>query len=183
LQAEKRKILGNQKEFIIPFVGLSLGYHEFTYEVNELFFENFEYSEIKKGQLKVDLSFEKQEIMLVLNFQLRGSVKVECDRCTDAFDHPLNGEERLIFQFGESYSEDSDEIITLPKNAYEINIAPFIYEFIHLLLPIQRIHPDNQDGNSGCNQKVINKLNEYAENNKTDTRWEVLKKLKENNNL
>jgi uncharacterized metal-binding protein YceD (DUF177 family) len=175
--------LGKQKEFLIPFVGLNLGNHEFTYEVNELFFENFEYSEIKKGQLKVDLSFEKQETMLVLDFQIDGTVEVNCDRCTDAFNYQIKGEERLIFQFGESYSEDSDEIITLPENAYEINIAPFIYESIHLLLPIRCIHPDNQDGESGCNPKVIEKLNEHIKNKETDPRWDALKKLKENNNL
>ncbi len=171
--------MGKQKDFIIPFVGLGLGFHEFTYEVNDVFFENFEYSEIKKGNVNVSLSFEKQESMFVLDFQIKGTVNIECDRCLEDYNQDISSSQQLIIQFGETYNEESDEIITIPENAYEIDVAPYIYEYIHLSLPIRRVHSGLKDGSSGCNQKVIKKLNEHSESEQTDPRWDVLKKLKE----
>jgi len=165
-------------EFIIPFKGLSLGFHEFTYEVNDLFFEEIDYSEIKRGEIKVDLELEIQETMLIFNFKIDGSVEVDCDRCLEAFNYPINGEQRLFIQFGASYKEETDEMITIPKDDHEINIAPIIYEYIQLLLPLQKMHFDDENGEMTCNKEMLEKLNAISKEEEIDPRWEILKKLK-----
>lgn len=165
-------------EFVIPFKGLSLGFHEFTYEVNDLFFEEIDYSEIKKGEVRVDLELEIQETMLIFNFKINGSVEVDCDRCLDAFNYPIAGEQQLFVQFGASYKEETDEVIIIPKDDHEINIAPIIYEYIQLLLPLQKMHFNDENGEMTCNKEMLEKLNLTSEEEEIDPRWEILKKLK-----
>jgi len=48
------------------------------------------------------------------------------------------------------------------------------------LLPIKKVHPEDNDGNSTCNPKVIKKLEELENQNPIDSRWNELKKLKNN---
>ena len=100
--------MAKTKEFIIPFKGLGLGFHEFTFEVSKKFFEEIEYSEIKNGSINVGLTLEKQETMMVFNFTIDGEIGVNCDRCLEPFDYLVNGQQQLIVQFGESYKEETD---------------------------------------------------------------------------
>lgn len=170
--------MARTKEFIIPFKGLALGFHEFSFEIDKTFFEEIEYSEIENGKLSIALSFEKQENMLVLNFSIDGGIEVNCDRCLEAFMLPVNGTQQLIVQFGESYKEETDEIIILPEHEHEFNIAPYLYEYIYLLKPIQCMHPDDEEGEIGCSSEIIDKLNDLNSQETIDPRWEELKKLK-----
>ena len=169
------------KDFIIPFEGLSIGNHEFIFDVNHLFFEEITYSELKNGQVKVKLDFEKQETMLILSFSIEGSIEVTCDRCADNFNYPIKGEQQLLIQFGDQFIEESSDIIVIPRGDSEVNLAPYIYEYIFLMLPIQKIHPDNKNGKSTCNPEMLKKLNELSYKEKQhDPRWDALKKLKKN---
>jgi len=169
------------KDFIIPFEGLGIGNHEFVFDVNQLFFEEIAYSEFKNGAVRVKLDLEKQDNMLILLFNISGVVKVLCDRCAEEFNYPIQGDQQLLVQFGDQFVEESEDLIIIPRGDYEINLAPYIYEYICLLLPIQRIHPDDKSGKSMCNAEMLKKLNELSFNIKQDDpRWDVLKKLKKN---
>jgi uncharacterized metal-binding protein YceD (DUF177 family) len=163
--------------FVIPFSGLKPGKHEYSFVIDNEFFEHFEYSELKAGMLKVDLLLEKQENMLVLHFTIDGTVHVMCDRCLDYYDQPVSGTEQLIVKFGETSYEETDEIVVIPVTEHRINVGHFIYEYIHLLLPYKCVHPDDENGTSRCNQEVIDKLNITWDDESTDPRWDDLKKL------
>ena len=41
-------------DYILPIAGLSNGYHDFEYEIDEKFFDIFEFSEVQKGCVKVN---------------------------------------------------------------------------------------------------------------------------------
>ena len=73
------------KQFVIPFGGLKSGMHKFSIKVDDLFFEQFEYSEIKKGSVSVEVGLEREEKMLILNFIISGKVEMHCDRCYEPF--------------------------------------------------------------------------------------------------
>lgn len=171
--------MNNLKDFVIQFRGLGVGNHEFEFKVNHSFFESYSYSELEEGDIAVKLLMEKQETMLVLNFSIDGKVKVMCDRCLEDFNFMINSTEQLIVQFGESHQELSEEIVVIPDNAYEIDIAPYIYEYINLSLPIQKFHPEDPDGNSLCKNEMTTKLDELSGEQQTDPRWDALKKLKD----
>ena len=46
-------------EYVIPFVGLKTGIHTYEFDVDDTFFEGFEYSIIEKGKVHVKLELEK----------------------------------------------------------------------------------------------------------------------------
>jgi uncharacterized protein len=167
------------KEFLISFSGLSLGKHEYEFEIKDKFFESLEYSEIKKGNVHLDMTLEKHSVMLILNFSFKGEVTVMCDRCADDFEIPVEGENRLIVKFGPEPGEESEDIIVIGEGEHEIDISQYIYEYITLALPLQRIHGDDENGVSLCDPEVLKKLEEISVKHEqgTDPRWDALKGL------
>jgi hypothetical protein len=45
--------LKSLRNFSIPFTGLKLGKHQFEYIINDAFFDEFEYSLVKKADLNL----------------------------------------------------------------------------------------------------------------------------------
>jgi uncharacterized protein len=127
----------------------------------------------------------KQSGMLALTFQFKSQVLVECDRCLNENFIPVNGEQKLIVKFGEEREhdpKDDDEVLVLPPSETELNIAQYIYEYMNLLLPYQKIPCELLNNKKLCNQEVIQKLNQFQAIEKeaettTDPRWDALKSL------
>lgn len=171
-------------KYVIPFAGLKEGRHEFEFDVEDSFFDQFDSSEIKKGKLTVNVILEKNPRILEMSFFITGIVKSICDRCLDELNLSLQYQGKLFFKFGEESYELTDEIIMLSPSEHKIDISQYIYEFIHLALPYRRIHEDI-NGISGCNSGMIQKLdlltnNETSEKNNNST-WEKLKEIIDKN--
>jgi uncharacterized metal-binding protein YceD (DUF177 family) len=170
------------KEYKIQFSGLSDGIHQFSYEISNAFFENFEHPIVSGGEVKVNLELDKKPTLLTLNFSFTGSLNVECDRCTVTAPYPIEGTSRLLIQLTDGESDD-DDLIYLPNDAYEYNIAHYLYETLALSLPL-RVVPCEIDGDKTiCDQKVIGYLDAMSvpepeeEEPESDPRWDALKKL------
>jgi uncharacterized metal-binding protein YceD (DUF177 family) len=173
-------------EFLIPFIGLKLGKHQFEYQINKAFFESFDYDEFESADIKVSVVFDKKSTMLELNFKHKGTIHVPCDLTNEMFDFPIKGNLKVIVQFGEEYNDDNDELLILPHGEHEINISQIIYEMIALSIPFRKVHPGVKDGT--LDSEALRKLNELRveevkeeENNNTedniDPRWDKLKQL------
>lgn len=162
------------KEFEIPFVGLKEGLHDYSFEITAGFFESFDYSEVNNAEIKVNVQLEKQIRMLIFRFKMKGFVVVECDRCLDDLKLDVEGDDRLIVKFGQEWAEETEEILIIPEKESKINISPFIYEYIMLMLPYQRVHPEGS-----CDQEMVSRLSEHLEK-QSDPRWDALKDLKGN---
>ncbi len=154
------------------------GSHQFDFEIDDSFFENFEYSEIRNGVIHLHLLIEKEENLLVFHFDFKGHVRVPCDRCYEPFDLPVEGNERLILKFGHDYHEESEEVQVVPIGENHFDIGQFIYEYIHLSLPVRRVHPENELGENTCDEGIINRLEDHSTPAGPDPRWEILLKLK-----
>jgi len=166
------------KQFEISFKGLKIGDHQFDFNIDKLFFDNFEFSEVKEGKVSVNLLFQKNERMMILEFTIKGHVKLICDRCLESFNYPVKSKERLIVKFGqEENTEESEEILILQEEDHKIDVSHLIYEYIILSLPIKRVHVRAKD----CNSEIISKLNKINIKDNVDPRWEALKKLKTKN--
>jgi uncharacterized metal-binding protein YceD (DUF177 family) len=165
-------------QFIIPVTGLKPGSHPFDFEIDDSFFEHFEYSEIQSGLIRLHLVIEKEDNLLVFHFDFNGHVRVPCDRCYEPFDLPVEGKERLILKFGSDFHEESEEIQVVPIGENHFDISPFIYEYIHLILPVRRVHPENESGESTCDPGIISRLEDLSSSSGPDPRWEVLSRLK-----
>ena len=168
-------------EFDIVFKNLHEGLYNYHYEIGPNFFEQMEDSLVESGKLKVNVDLNKQNTLLTLNFTIKGTVQTQCDRCLEALSLPVSCKGKMIVKFGEVYDEPSEEIVVLAYDTHQINVAQYIYEFIGVNLPIQRVHPNNS-----CDPEMIAKLDAYkiappAEDAPTDSRWDELKKLLDKN--
>jgi uncharacterized metal-binding protein YceD (DUF177 family) len=179
--------MNKTKEFLIPFVGLKLGKHQFEYQISNAFFEIFDYNEFQNSDIKVNVVLEKKSTMLELSFKHKGTVNVPCDLTSEDFDLPVKGKMKLIVRFGEMYNNDNEELLILPHGEFEIDIAQYIYEMIVLSVPLRRVHPGIKDGSLKTEalirlkeltikeQKKEHKQEQKEEN--IDPRWDKLKQL------
>ncbi|MBI5539732.1 MAG: DUF177 domain-containing protein [Bacteroidia bacterium] len=169
------------KEFIIPFIGLKTGEHVFDYKIGTSFLKNFNNSEIKDIELNVEVKMIKNNNLLEFNFQLNGSVQVECDICLDDVSLPVDYHSYLIAK-RENVEDAEDDIVYLKPDESEIDISQFIYECIVFSLPLRRVHPDKR-GKNKCNPEMIKKLKSHLVDNveeTSDPRWNDLKNLLNN---
>lgn len=173
--------MGYLRQFVIPFSGLKAGNYNFAFEIDDRFFEHFEYSEVKHGLIHVEVMLERQQRMMIFNFLFSGNVIVPCDRCGDDFNLPVEGEEKLIVKFGPDHHEETDDVLIIKEDEHEFDLGQFIYEYIHLLLPMRKVHGTDESGKNLCNPAVTGRITEVDEDS-TDPRWEALKKLKDNSN-
>ena len=71
----------------------------------------------------------------------------------------------------------------VPIGENHFDISPFIYEFIHLSLPVRRVHPENEFGENICDAEIIRRLEDLSTSSGPDPRWEALAQLKKNRKL
>jgi len=170
--------------FNIAFAGLLLGKHTFFLEVKEDFFTCFEQSDVKKGNLRLELLLDKQNSMLELDFSIKGFVELACDVCLEVYQQPLDVAKKLFVKFGEAFEEQTDEIIVIPFGESHLDIAQYVYEYIHLGLPMRHVHAQNSDGKPGCNPVHLEKMQQYMTRKGARTTdngsspWTALKGLK-----
>jgi uncharacterized protein len=171
------------KQFNIGFVGLSEGKHHFLFEIGNEFLACFQESEIEHGKVNLELTLEKSSTMLVLDFNFKGEVEALCDRCMESFLLPIESDKRLYVKFGEAFSEQTDEIIVISSVESHFDISQYIYEYLHLALPVRRVHADDAAPGQGCDPQQIEKLSKYLRDktkgsDSGQTPWDVLKSLK-----
>ncbi|MBI6120923.1 YceD family protein [Salegentibacter maritimus] len=173
----------NLAAYTIPFVGLKLGEHQFEYDIDNKFFEHFEYDDLNSANVKIDLLLEKKTTMMELTFKASGAVNVNCDITNEPYNQPIEGSLYLVVKFGEEYNDENEDLLILPHGEYEINVQQYIYELIVLSVPLKRVHPGVEDGT--LDSDVLDKLEELSISNnenkndedEIDPRWDKLKNL------
>jgi uncharacterized protein len=164
-------------QFSIPVKGLGYGEHEYRFNIDKSFFEQFEHSPIKDGAFDVHFVFDKRPEMFDLNFDFKGTAKAACDRCLATVDLPVEGQNRLLVKFGEEKDDDADVIFVSPEIS-SLNVAKFIYEYICLAMPLINVFDCESLPEPPCDQKMLEYLDqqENDENdNDIDPIWDELR--------
>lgn len=179
---------------------LAPGVHDFEFLLDNKFFADIDGTEVQKGKIKASVSVKRGAMMFELSFHLEGVAIVPCDRCLDDMEVPVDTHNRLVVKFGKEYSEEGDDIVIVPEEEGEINIAWFLYEFVALAIPMKHVHAPGK-----CNKTMAAKLRQHSsrrvdeeddlddemsesdtqfedDKNYTDPRWDALKGLIENDN-
>lgn len=182
------------KYYNVSFSGLSLGKHDFEFQIAQPFFDLFEFDQdFRSPDLKLQMVLDKKNNFLELDFHLSGTIEVDCDLTNEPYREDIKGQSSIIVKFGEDYEYLDDEVWVIPQGEHMVNIAQMIYEMTLLALPIKRIHPDVKSGKS--QSEMLDLLEQYGleeeieipsstdeeENlneDEIDPRWEALKQLK-----
>lgn len=143
------------REFIVPFSSLKNGEHKFSFTLNDTFFSHFEHSLIESGEIKIDMILRKSETMLSTDYEVDGIINTTCDRCNDPIQIDISGDFKLVFKFGYEIS-DNEELVILPPEAYQLELAEYFYEFVNVLRPNRIVHPEGE-----CNEEMAEVLKKY----------------------
>ena len=137
--------VGMDNKFIIPLNGLAAGENDFSWQAGKEFFDSFDNTEVLDAHLDTEVRVEKSGRYIGVDCDVNGQVTVECDRCLDELDMPIDVEIRLSVKYGsEDSSEESHpgerEVIFVPEMEAELDLSQIIYDYVCLSLPMQRTH-------------------------------------------
>lgn len=165
--------------FVIPIRGLFPGQHDYIFDIDAFFFKQFESSPIQDGEVKVELSLDKQPDMYELWFQFEGTVKADCDRCLAPINLPIEGRERLLVKFSLEETFEDAEVIYINPETPKLSVAKYIYEFICLSLPIIKTYDCRAEKVRPCDEEMLSHLEQPSEEEpENNPIWDELKKLK-----
>ena len=193
--------MGKFDKYKIDLKGMQADSCKYEFVLDNLFFANIDGPEVQKGKVNVTLVVKKTSRAFELNFQTDGMVWVPCDRCLDDMEQPVSSTDKLMVKFGHEYAEEGDNLIVIPEEEGEINVAWFMYEFIALAIPMKHVHAPGK-----CNKAVSSKLHKHlrtkadeddaedeifiegedalpggdVEETQIDPRWNELKKILDN---
>ena len=177
--------MSHRREYEIAFVGLKPGEHHFTYDITEKFFEPFQEQDFTNCQTTVKLRLEKNNGFMMLKFDLDGKVEVVCDRCGNNLPMQLWDEFNIIVKMTEDPEvmndrEEDPDVYYISKSESHLNVADWIYEFINLSIPMQKMCKEDEIGGPQCNSEVLDKLKKMDEEAKVDSNaiWKGLDQFK-----
>lgn len=193
--------MGKFGKYKIGLKGMQENQVVYDFLLDNDFFTIIDAPEIQKGKVNVKLIVKKTSQAFEFNFQTEGVVWVPCDRCLDEMEQVIVSTDKLMVKFGHEYTEEADNLVIIPEEEGEINIAWFMYEFVALALPMKHVHAPGK-----CNKAMASKLSKHirvaaeddeafemdfheeAENDNleeetttVDPRWNELKKILDNN--
>ncbi|MBI3141405.1 MAG: DUF177 domain-containing protein [Bacteroidetes bacterium] len=166
------------QDFTINFGRLKPGKHVFDFQVDDTFFAHFQLDSMLNCRSQTRLTIDKPKANLMdWNFAIAGRSDFPCDRCNDVLSYPIGGNYEVIVKLEDGASQDEDDIIFLPSDSYEYNIAQLVYDFHLLSVPfkkecLRQDHPSCLEAN-----RILNGGSGNQNGNGLDPRWNELRKL------
>lgn len=155
--------MGKFDKYKIDLKGMQADSVTYEFVLDNLYFSHIDAPEIQKGKVNVVLTVKRTSRAFELNFQTDGMVWVPCDRCLDEMELSVSSTDKLMVKFGQTYAEEGDNLIIIPEEEGEINVAWFIYEFVVLTIPMKHVHAPGK-----CNKAMTSKLNKHLRTNSND---------------
>ena len=155
--------MGNRREYDIAFVGLKPGLHEYQYEVDDKFFQEYKLADFSNCRARIKLTLEKNTSFMMLKFEVGGIVDVVCDRCGNSLGMDLWDEFNMVVKLVENpdemnATEEDPDIYYLSRTESHLRIADWIFEFVTLSIPMQRSCKEEEIGGPQCNKEVLEML-------------------------
>lgn len=174
-----------RREYEIAFVGLKPGEHHFTYEITDKFFEAYPEQDFTNCNAVVKLTLDKKTGFMMLKFDVDGTIEVMCDRCGNNLPLQLWDEFSMIVKLVEepekmNDTEEDPDVFYISKNESHLHIADWIFEFINLSIPMQKMCSEDEIGGPQCNKEVLEKLKKMAAlaNENSSPIWKGLDQFK-----
>jgi uncharacterized metal-binding protein YceD (DUF177 family) len=179
-----------RRTFDIAFVGLKPGIHEFEYDIDDKFFVDYQEQDFKNCKAQVKLTLDKKNGFMLLKFEVGGKLELGCDRCGNPLPLDLWDEFNIVVKMVEdpeemNEQEDDPDVYYISRGESHINVSDWIYEFINLSIPMQRMCSEEEMGGPHCNKEVLAMLKKMEDVNKSqpgNTVWKGLEKFKDLDN-
>lgn len=175
-----------KRKFDIAFVGLKPGIHEFEYDIDDKFFIDYQEQDFRKCRAQVKLALDRKAGFMLLKFEVGGKLEAPCDRCGNDLPLELWDEFSIVVKMVDepemmNDQEEDPDVYYISKGESHLNVSDWIYEFINLSIPMQRMCSEEEIGGPACNKEVLEMLKKLElQNNRSpeSTVWKGLEKFK-----
>jgi uncharacterized protein len=173
--------------YSVNIIGLSNKVHHFDYEIGDEFFRQYGTDLVSQGKFQAEVALNKHETFIEADFKIKGTATLTCDRSLEPFEYPIWTTKKILFKYGETDEEISDEIIMINRDTATLELGQYIYEFIALAIPMKKLHPkfraeDMTEDETAVGKIVYSSASNEGKDEKgdddIDPRWNILKKLK-----
>lgn len=175
-----------RRTFDIAFVGLKPGIHEFEYEIADKFFVDYGEQDFKNCLAHIKLFLEKNNGFMLLKFEVDGKLELSCDRCGNHLPLNLWDEFNIMVKMVDdpepmNNQEEDPDVYYISRGESHINVSDWIYEFINLSIPMQRMCAEEEIGGEYCNKEVLAMLKkmDIQNNQSSNPQWKGLEKFKD----
>lgn len=180
--------MANRREYDIPFVGLKPGIHVFEYDLDDKFFIEKGARDFVNAKAHVKISLEKHTGFMLLTFEIGGKTQVSCDRCGNPLSLDLWDEFRMLVKLVDNpdemnENEEDADVFYISRTESHLNVSDWMYDFVILSIPMQRMCSESEMGGPQCNQEVLKMLKEMESRqneHNANALWKGLDKFKEN---
>ncbi len=179
--------MNHRRAYEIAFVGLKPGLHEFDYQIDDKFFVHYGEQDFSNCKAVVKFQLEKNSSFMLLRFDIDGAVDVNCDRCGNKLTLQLWDEFKITVKMVDdpeimNEQEEDPDVYYLSKGESHLYVGDWIYEFINLSVPMQKMCNEDEIGGPQCNKEVLEKLKQM-ENDVKKTNNSIWKGLEQFRNL
>ena len=181
--------MNSRRDFDIAFVGLKPGIHEFEYDINDQFFAEYQEQDFTNCIAHIKLTLDKKSGFMLLRFEVGGKLQLPCDRCGNTRPFDLWDEFNIVVKMVEdpqvmNEQEEDPDVYYISKGESHLRISDWIYEFINLSIPMQRMCNEQEIGGPYCNKEVLDMLArlDAQKSRPESTLWKGLEKFKDLDN-
>ena len=155
--------MGKFEKYRIDLKGMKENHAHYDFLLDNAFFAAIDSPELQKGKVTVQVDVKKTAQACELSFNSQGTVVVLCDRCLDEMDQEISSTDKIFVKFGAEYADEGDNLIIVPEDEGDINVAWIMYEYIALAIPMKHVHAPGK-----CNKTMSGKLNKYLRTSADD---------------
>ena len=155
--------MGKFEKYRIDLKGIKENHVHYDFLLDNAFFAAIDSPELQKGKVTVHVDVKKTAQAFELSFNSQGTVVVLCDRCLDEMDQEISSTDKIFVKFGAEYADEGDNLIIVPEDEGDINVAWIMYEYIALAIPMKHVHAPGK-----CNKTMSGKLNKYLRTSADD---------------
>ena len=155
--------MGKFEKYRIDLKGMKENHAHYDFLLDNAFFAAIDSPELQKGKVTVQVDVKKTAQAFELSFNSQGTVVVLCDRCLDEMDQEICSTDKIFVKFGAEYADEGDNLIIVPEDEGDINVAWIMYEYIALAIPMKHVHAPGK-----CNKTMSGKLNKYLRTSADD---------------
>jgi uncharacterized metal-binding protein YceD (DUF177 family) len=173
-----------RREFEIAFVGLKPGIHNYEYRVDDKFFSNYGNQDFAHCNAAIKLELDKKTSFMFLKFDIDGVADVNCDRCGNPLALRLWEEFKVMVKLVDNpdemnEQEEDPDVYYISRSESHLHLADWIYEFINLSIPMQKMCPPDEVGGPQCNKEVLERLAKIeVKKDEKNPLWKGLEKFR-----
>lgn len=136
-----KEIKKQLRTYEIPISSINEGEKKIYYKLDHQFFSLFPESLIQQANINVTISI-RSGTTLQVTVDLQGTIVLTCDRSLMEFESLIKTTQFLIFKWGKKEETIDENIFIISDQTTVLNLALHLYDFIHLQIPIKKLHPE-----------------------------------------